>query len=224
LKERGGGRLFILSAPSGAGKSTLIRRVMENLGGLAFSVSFTTRLPRANEEEGRDYCFVSLAAFKEMIERGAFLEWAEVLGNYYGTLRPDLEKLASEGKDLLLDIDIQGAKKVLQQVPRAVSVFILPPSPKVLEERLVKRGLDASEIIRRRLAHAAEEIAEVHRYQYVLINDNLDTSVRCLEAIILAERCRNEKKSYFHEIMEEWEVENGKDHSGRLSEERGKPF
>ncbi len=134
---------------------------MEQVGGLRFSVSYTTRPPRANEEEGRDYHFVTSALFQKMVERGEFLEWAEVLGNSYGTRRPNLEGLNSGGIDLFLDIDTQGAKEVLRQVGQAVSVFILPPSPEVLRERLVCRGLDAPEIIERRLANAKKEIEEL---------------------------------------------------------------
>ncbi|RPJ08288.1 MAG: guanylate kinase, partial [Deltaproteobacteria bacterium] len=121
LKEEGCGLVFILSAPSGAGKTTLIRRVMEQLGGLRFSVSYTTRFPRANEEEGKDYHFVTPSLFQKMAEGGEFLEWAEVLGNRYGTAKPDLEALGSRRIDLLLDIDTQGAKKVLHQMEEAIS-------------------------------------------------------------------------------------------------------
>ncbi len=212
LKEEGCGLVFIVSAPSGAGKTTLIRKVMEQMGGLRFSVSYTTRPPRANEEEGRDYHFVTPALFQKMVERGEFLEWAEVLGNSYGTRRPNLEGLNSEGIDLFLDIDIQGAKKVLQQVGQAVSVFILPPSPEVLRERLVRRGLDAPEIIERRLANAKKEIEEAHWYHYVILNGEIEDAVEALKAIILAERCRKEKRSIFGEKIKEWEVYDGKNY------------
>jgi guanylate kinase len=212
LKEEGCGLVFILSAPSGAGKTTLIRRVMEQLGGLQFSVSYTTRRPRANEEEGKDYHFVPSSHFQGMVERGEFLEWAEVLGNRYGTLRPNLDGLNSEGIDLLLDIDIQGAKEVLRQVTPAVSIFILPPSPQVLHERLVRRGLDAPEIIERRLARAKKEIEEAHRYRYVIVNERLEEAVETLKAIILAERCRREKDSVFEEKIKEWEAYDGKNY------------
>ena len=210
--EQGSGLVFILSAPSGAGKTTLIRRVMERLGGLQFSVSHTTRSPRANEKEGKDYHFVTPSTFQKMVEQGEFLEWAEVLGNQYGTARPNLNRLVSERIDLLLDIDIQGARKVLQEIEEAISVFILPPTPDVLEKRLVKRGLDAPEVIRRRLASAKKEIGEAHWYRYVILNDQLEEAVEMLGAIIIAERCRKEKQSIFDAKREEWEVYDGKNH------------
>jgi guanylate kinase len=210
LKEEGRGLVFIVSAPSGAGKTTLIRRVMEQLGGLQFSISYTTRLPRANEVEGRDYHFITPDLFRKMVEKGEFWEWAEVLGNHYGTARPSLEALNSGGMDLLLDIDTQGARKVLEQVEGAISVFILPPSPEVLRERLVRRGLDAHNIIERRLSNAKKEIEEAHRYHYVILNDRLEEAVEVLKAVILAERCRKEKGSIFKKKLEEWEAYYGK--------------
>ncbi len=212
LKEEGCGLVFIVSAPSGAGKTTLIRRVMEQLGGLHFSVSYTTRRPRSNEVEGRDYHFVTAGQFERMAEGEEFLEWAEVLGNRYGTRKPDLEGLILEEKDLVLDIDTQGAKKVLEQVGQAVSVFILPPSPEALRERLVRRGLDASDVIERRLANAGKEIEEAHRYHYVIVNDGIEVAVEVLKAIVLAERCRRGKKSIFREKRKEWEAYHGKNY------------
>ena len=221
FRDRGSGLVFILSAPSGAGKTTLIKRVMEQLGGLQFSISYTTRSPRTNEEEGKDYHFVPPSTFQQMVERGAFLEWAEVLGNYYGTAMPDLQGLASEGIDLILDIDIQGAQKVLQQFGQAVSIFILPPSPEVLKERLLRRGLDASYVIERRLANSRKEIGEAHRYHYVILNETLEEAVETLKSIIIAERCRKDKRSIFDRKMKEWEVQDGKNHCRGLFEEGG---
>ena len=212
MKEEGCGIVFIVSAPSGAGKTTLIRRVMEQLGGLHFSVSYTTRPPRSNEVEGRDYHFVTADRFAKMVEREEFLEWAEVLGNRYGTRRPDLEGLTLERTDLVLDIDTQGAKKVLDQVGQAVSVFILPPSPEALRERLVRRGLDAPEVIERRLANARKEIEEAHRYRYVILNDGIEDAVEALKVIVLAERCRKGKESIFREKRKEWEAYYGKNY------------
>lgn len=212
LKEEGCGLVFIVSAPSGAGKTTLIRRVMEQLGGLHFSVSYTTRPPRSNEVEGRDYHFVTADRFEKMVEREEFLEWAEVLGNRYGTRRPDLEGLTLERTDLVLDIDTQGAKKVLDQVGQAVSVFILPPSPEALRERLMRRGLDAPEVIERRLANARKEIEEAHRYHYVILNDGIEDAVEALKVIVLAERCRKGKESIFREKRKEWEAYYGKNY------------
>jgi guanylate kinase len=212
LRKRGSGLVFILSAPSGAGKTTLIRKVMEELLGLQFSVSYTTRPPRAGEKEGKDYHFVSSSHFLKMVERGDFLEWAEILGNYYGTERPNLEKLGLEEKDLIMDIDIQGARKVLQEMSHAVAVFILPPSPEALRERLVGRGLDLPEVIQRRLTNAKKEIEEAHRYRYVILNERLEEAVETLKAIILAERCQKEKRSIFEIKIKEWEAYYGKNH------------
>ncbi len=212
LKARGSGLLFIISAPSGTGKTSLIKRVMEEVRGLRFSVSYTTRSPRAGEEQGRDYHFVSAAVFQEMVERGEFLEWAEVVGNFYGTILPDLEKLGEDQLDLILDIDIQGARKVLEKMEEAISIFILPPSPKVLHERLVGRGLDAPEIIGFRLANAKREIEEAHWYDYVILNEKLEEAAEILESVILAERCRREKSSIFEKKKKEWEVYDGKNH------------
>ena len=212
LREKGCGLVFILSAPSGAGKSTLIRKVMDQLGGLQFSVSYTTRPPRTNEEEGKDYHFVSPSQFQRMVEQGEFLEWAEVLGNHYGTMRPNFDRLNSGATDLLLDIDIQGAQKVLEQVAPAISIFILPPSPQILRTRLVQRGLDAPESIERRLASAKKEIEEAHRYHYVILNERLEEAVQTLTAVIVAERCRKEKGSIFVEKIKEWEGYYGKNY------------
>lgn len=212
LKEEGCGLVFIVSAPSGTGKTTLIRRVMEQLGGLHFSVSYTTRPPRSSETEGRDYHFVTAERFEKMVEGEEFLEWAEVLGNRYGTRRPDLEGLTLEGKDLVLDIDTQGAKKVLDRVGQAVSVFILPPSPEALRERLERRSLDAPEVIERRLANARKEIEEAHRYHYVILNDGIEDAVEALKAIVLAERCRKRKESIFRKKRKEWEAYHGKNY------------
>ncbi len=212
LRTRGNGRIFIVSAPSGTGKTSLIKRVMEDVGGLRFSVSYTTRSSRAGEEEGKDYHFVSLSTFQEMIEKEKFLEWAEVLGNFYGTALPDLARLHLEETDLILDIDIQGARKVLHKMEGAVSIFILPPSPRVLYERLVGRGLDAPEVIRFRLANAKREIEEAHWYHYVILNEKLEEAAEILKSVILAERCRSEKSSIFEKKKKEWEVYDGKDY------------
>jgi guanylate kinase len=212
LRERGTGLVFILSAPSGAGKTTLIRKVMAEVSGLRFSVSFTTRPPRAGEVEGKDYHFVSPSFFMEMVRKGEFLEWAEVLGNYYGTKLPDLDRLSAEGKDLILDIDIQGARRVLAQMNHAIAIFVLPPSPEALRERLVGRGLDSPEVIERRLANAKKEIEEAHRYRYVIVNERLEEAAATLKAVIVAERCRRDKESIYAMKMKEWEVDDGKNH------------
>ncbi len=212
LRNKGSGLIFILSAPSGAGKTTLIQKVMEGVPGLQFSVSYTTRRPRVGEEEGKDYHFITPSLFQEMAEKGDFWEWAQVLGNYYGTRVPDLKKLECEKRDLILDIDIQGAQKVLQKVDQVIAIFILPPSPEVLRERLVKRRLDAPDIIQRRLANAKREIEVAHRYHYLILNEKIEEAVDTLKAIILAERCRKEKRSIFERKIKEWEAYHGKNH------------
>jgi guanylate kinase len=192
--EKGMGLVFIISAPSGTGKTTLVRKVMEQLPGLRFSVSYTTRPPRANEQEGEDYHFVSPSLFQEMIERDEFLEWAEVLGNRYGTPKIDRKVLELEGVDLILDIDTQGAKRVREKMDSAVSIYLLPPSMEALEERLTKRGLDSPEMIRFRLSHAKRDMEEAHGYQYIVVNDKMEETVERLKAIIIEERDRKKKE------------------------------
>jgi guanylate kinase len=182
--------VFIVSAPSGSGKTTLVSRLLASLPGLMFSVSYTTRKPRGDEVDGRSYRFVSRPDFEAMIAGGEFLEWAEVFGNYYGTHRGILEEAQAQGKDLVLDIDVQGARQLRSRIPEAVSVFILAPSRQILEHRLRARGEDREDVIERRLRDAAEEIRNYSRYDYVLINRDLDDSVTTLNAIVRAERVR----------------------------------
>jgi guanylate kinase len=208
--ERGKGLVFVISAPSGAGKTTLVRRVMEQLPDLHFSVSYTTRSPRANEREGEDYHFVSPLVFQEMVERDEFLEWAEVLGNRYGTALASVRDFTSKGRDLILDIDSQGAKKVKEKVDQAVLIYILPPSLEALRERLVKRGLDSPEMIQYRLASAHQDIEEAHWYQYLIVNERIEEAVEKLKAIIIAERCREVKVSILEEKKREWGKHHGK--------------
>lgn len=209
MEGRGEGLIFIISAPSGAGKTTLLRKVMEELPGLRFSVSYTTRPPRANEREGEDYHFISPAAFQRMVERDEFLEWAEVLGNRYGTFRKNLDLLISEGIDLILDIDTQGARRVAEMIEPAILIYILPPSLESLRERLTKRGLDSPEMIRLRLANAKKDMEEAHRYHYVIVNDRFEETVEKLKAIIIAERCRKRKDALLEEKMRQWEEPHG---------------
>jgi guanylate kinase len=216
-KKGGKGLVFVVSAPSGAGKTTLVKRVMEEVPGLRFSVSCTTRLPRSNERDGEDYQFVSPSVFQRMVEEGQFLEWAEVLGNRYGTPLTAIEQLQSGGVDLILDIDTQGARKVKEKVDSAVLVYIFPPSLKQLEERLVNRGLDSPHMIKFRLARAGKEIEEAHWYHYVIINEKVEEAVEKLKAIIVAERCREEKRIMFGEK----EKRDGKNYGRGLLEESG---
>lgn len=210
--QKGGGLIFIISAPSGTGKTTLVKKVMERLPNLQFSVSYTTRPPRSSEREGEDYHFISPAAFQKMAESGDFLEWAEVLGNRYGTTLKNLETLESEGVDLILDIDTQGAKKVAGKVDYTILIYILPPSLETLRERLMKRGLDSPEMIEFRLANARRDIEEAHWYHYVIVNERIEDAIEKLKAIVVAERCRKRKKAILKEKTKEWEEDYGKNH------------
>lgn len=216
-EKKGCGLVFVISAPSGAGKTTLLTRVMKEVPGLRFSVSYTTRSPRSNEREGRDYRFVTPSVFEKMVEQNEFLEWAEVLGNRYGTGRINVNALKSEGVDLLLDIDTQGARKVREKVDSSVFIFLMPPSPRLLEERLVNRGEDPPERIRYRLANAVKEVSEAPWYDYVIVNEQVEEAVRQLSSVILAERCRKQKDSILKEKLKQWEEQDGKNHRGRLS-------
>lgn len=186
--QKGKGLVFIISAPSGTGKTTLVRRVMEEVPCLRFSVSYTTRPPRANEKDGVDYHFVSPEVFRQMVEGDRFLEWAEVLGHCYGTERIDAEALQSEGVDLILDIDTQGARRAKERLEHAILIFLLPPSIETLQERLQGRGLDSEETIQFRLAHAKRDIEEAHWYHHIIVNERIEEAVKQLKAIILAER------------------------------------
>ena len=186
------GILFIISAPSGSGKSTLVSEVRKQLSGIEFSVSWTTRPPRGSEQDGREYNFTTREEFERMVAEGQFLEHAEVFGNYYGTARRSLELARAVGHDLLLDIDVQGAAQVRAKMPEAVSIFVLPPNPKVLRTRLRNRsraeGVVNEAELYRRLSEASREIENYRGYGYILINDILDRAVAQLEAIVQAER------------------------------------
>jgi guanylate kinase len=186
------GILFIISAPSGSGKSTLVAQVRSLVAGLDFSISYTTRAPRGSETDGREYYFTERETFRQMVEKGEFLEWAEVFGNYYGTALSALEHARTAGKDLLLDIDVQGALQIMQRLPEAVSIFILPPSPEVLEMRLRNRSeaehMTSEEVIERRLKQARTEVERVWDYKYALVNDVLDQATAEMRAVVLRER------------------------------------
>ncbi len=185
------GQLYILSAPSGCGKTTILKQVMANIGGLAFSVSHTTRTPRSGEQNGVDYHFVTENEFKEMREQKLFLEWAEVHGNYYGTSKVAVAEQLTKGEDIILDIDVQGASIIRDDKSiEAVSVFVAPPSLTELEQRLRGRGTDSDEVIAVRLQNAAKELAAVSAYQYLVINDKLEDAVLVMQSIIIAERSR----------------------------------
>ncbi len=180
--------VYIISAPSGSGKSTLVNELLKSVRDLDFSISYTTRLPRGSEENGKQYYFVSRSEFEKMIRDGEFLEHAEVFGNYYGTARRFLREAEQKGHDLLLDIDVQGAAQIQQKIPDAVSIFILPPNRTTLEERLRKRSEDREEVIQRRLITAGREIQNYDRYNYILVNNILEESSAILQAIVRSER------------------------------------
>ncbi len=186
------GLLFILSAPSGSGKSTLVTQLRSMVSDLDFSVSWTTRAPRGSEEDGREYHFTSRNNFERMITADEFLEHADVFGNHYGTARKSLTEAAAHGRDLLLDIDVQGAAQVRRNLPAAISIFILPPNPEVLALRLNNRsraeGSVPESVVQKRLATARQEIENYREYRYVLINDVLERAVEELTAIVVAER------------------------------------
>lgn len=209
MKEKGVGLIFIISAPSGTGKTTLVREVIQQLPGLRFSVSFTTRLPRPDEKEGEDYHFVSHSVFQKMVDKNEFLEWAEVLGNRYGSPRPDLKKMEIEGVDLILDIDTQGAKKVAKEISQPVLIYLLPPSLRVLKERLINRGMDSLERVKFRLSNARRDMEEAYGYPYVIVNDRIEDALEKLKSIMIAERCRRAKNIILEANMKQWEEKNG---------------
>jgi guanylate kinase len=191
--------VYIISAPSGSGKSTLVNEILKAIPGLDFSISYTTRAARGSESNGKQYHFVPRQDFDRMVKADEFLEHAEFDGNCYGTARRFLEEAKRKGTDLLLDIDVQGAAQIHKKLPDAVSIFVLPPDKKTLEWRLRKRGENDEETIRRRLETAGREIEEYDRYNYVLINDQLEKSIERLEAIVLSERLRRQGRALSEE-------------------------
>jgi guanylate kinase len=185
--------VFIISAPSGSGKSTLTHRLVAELPNLRFSISYTTRPPRGQEIDGKDYFFISRDEFEKRVANGEFLEHAEVFGNYYGTHADELTRAAGENVDLILDIDVQGARQLKDRIPAAVSIFILAPSRQVLEQRLRAREQDSEAVIARRLHEAAEEIRNYSQYDYVLVNREVEASVETLKSIVKATRSRRDR-------------------------------
>lgn len=184
------GNLFIVTAPSGAGKTSLVRALLERDSQVQLSISYTTRPPRPGETDGRDYHFVSQETFLEMLAHGDFLESAEVYGNRYGTSQSWIERVRKTGKDILLEIDWQGAAQVRRLMPEAIGVFILPPSRETLLERLKGRGQDAADVIERRMKAAREDISHVGEFDYAIINDDFDTALHDLLAVIRAQRLK----------------------------------
>ncbi len=186
------GRLFIISSPSGGGKGTLIREILKSVPSVVLSVSFTTRPKRPSEEHGRDYFFVSKEEFLRLIDEGIFLEYAKVHGHFYGTSRLQVEEHLNAGRDVILEIDIQGANTVRQLVPEAIGIFIMPPSFEVLRKRLIARGTESEESLKIRMTNAVKEIKEYEKFDYVVINDDLQEAVCALKSIFIAERQRRE--------------------------------
>jgi guanylate kinase len=184
------GQLFIVSAPSGTGKTTLVERLVQVVPNLKMSRSYTSRAARAGEEDGVDYNFISRERFESMVRGNEFLEWADVFGNYYGTCIADTERDLAAGQDVMLVIDVQGARQVKNRGIETIGIFVLPPSAAILEQRLRGRSKDSEEQIRRRLDVARREVDEFERYEYVVINDEVDAAVERLGAIVLAERGR----------------------------------
>jgi guanylate kinase len=189
------GSIFIISAPSGTGKTTILKKIMAIVPRLAFSVSHTTRAPRGREQDGVDYHFIDVEKFSGMRDKGEFLEWAEVHGNFYGTSRKAVEKQLDDGLDVFLDIDIQGMKQIKAQLSEPVTVFIAPPSWEEQERRLRLRGTDSPATISLRLANGRREIAAADLYDYLLINDTVDNAVEMLRAIILARRSQTRRSA-----------------------------
>ncbi len=184
------GLLFVVSAPSGTGKTTVVERLVQRVPDLVMSRSYTSRATRPGETNGVDYNFITRGTFQEMIDADAFLEWADVFGNFYGTGAADAEQSLADGADLVLVIDVQGARQVRERCPETVGVFVMPPSYGVLEQRLRGRSKDTEEAMQRRLLTARAEVAAFTEYEYVVVNDELEACVEGLRAIVLAERAR----------------------------------
>lgn len=195
------GNLFIISAPSGAGKTSLVHALLNINPQIDMSVSYTTRDPRPGEHDGKDYHFVNRETFLAMAKRGEFLESAEVYGNLYGTSQTWISHENTRGRDILLEIDWQGAAQIRSLFPECISVFILPPSMKALEERLKKRGKDNDAVIAKRMAAVREDVAHVAEFDYVIINDNLNEALRELNAVVLSAKLRSAKQLTRHQEL-----------------------
>ncbi len=196
------GLLIVVSGASGTGKGTVCNALMESLPELAYSISATTRSPRKGEQDGVNYYFLAREEFEKMIEEGGFLEWAEVYGNYYGTPLKKIQERLAEGQDILLEIDTQGALKVMEKCPEGVFIFLLPPSLEELERRIRGRGTETEESIARRLGAAKEEIGVGRKYKYVVVNDRVGKAVEQIQAILVAEHCRVEQNTKIFEVLE----------------------
>ncbi len=195
------GHLYIVSAPSGAGKTSLLKSLVGRLKNLQISVSHTTRERRAGEVDGKDYHFTQVELFKSMISENAFLEYAEVFGNYYGTSKIEIEKSLSQGIDVILEIDWQGARQIRDMMPEAISIFVLPPSLEALQQRLTHRGQDDKTIIHRRMLAATEEMRHYDEYQYLIINDVFETALNELNALISSHRLTLKSQKSAHQKL-----------------------
>ncbi len=184
------GKLIVISGPSGSGKSTVVNRAIQGREDMCFSTSVTTRSPRPGEVDGKDYFFIDPQRFQEMVERDELLEHAQYVAHSYGTPRAFVEQKLNEGMNVILDIEVQGARQVREKMQNAVLIFIIPPSLEELRRRLVNRGTDAADVIEARLQRAAEELKEADLYDYLIINDDLDTAAREFTSILTAEHCR----------------------------------
>jgi guanylate kinase len=187
------GLLIVISAPSGAGKTTICKRLLDEFPDLYFSVSCTTRLPRKGEKDGRDYHFISVEKFKNRTGKGEFVEWEEIYGHFYGTLKKEIEDRTGKGHDVILDIDIKGAGNVKSIYPQGVFVFIMPPSVETLKERLKKRGSETDDVMKMRFDRVMEEVRENERYDYVIFNDIINDSVDIMRSIYIAEKNRRSR-------------------------------
>lgn len=211
VKRKKTGTLIVLSGPSGAGKGTICNELLKQVDTLSLSISMTTRSPRGNEVDGKDYYFVTKEQFEEDIKKGNFLEYAKVHGdNYYGTPKRKVEESLASGKDIILEIDIQGALEVKEKMEESIFIFIMPPSMRELKDRLIKRNTESKDKIIERFKNAYKEINEVAKYNYIVINDEIQNAVDKVKAIILAEKCRvdriedfelNNEEELLHELL-----------------------
>lgn len=199
------GLLIVISGPSGVGKGTLCKILLNRVENLFLSISATTRPPRVGEVDGRNYIFMSPEVFEEKIQKGEFLEWARVYNNYYGTPKDKVFQMLREGKDVVLEIDIQGAAQVKKNYPEGIFIFISPPNFDELKKRIIKRGKDSKDSIELRMKCAADEMKAALDYDYIVLNDDLNQAALCLQSIILAERCRiSRNMELLKKLREEW--------------------
>ncbi len=204
MKNNTRGLLLVVSAPSGAGKTTICRKFLKQNNMVKYAISTTTRAPREGEQDGEDYYFTSKENFQKMISEEAFLEYAQVYNQFYGTSKDAVNNLLNNGYNVLIDVDTQGAASIRKLIPESIHIFILPPSLKILEQRLRNRGKDSDEVIRLRLSEAKKEIHQSYLYQYIIINDEIDHAVDTMQSILVAQRAavkRNE--AYIEMLLEE---------------------